>query len=71
METIDIYIYIYIYISVNKPLPKCLAKLMNKLCKLINKKDFRLYRKDGLGILKNTSVPEADRKRKNSIKIFK
>ena len=38
--------------------------LQNKLCKLMNKKDFWLYRDDGLGILRNTSGPEADRKRK-------
>ena len=37
----------------------------------MNKKDFRLYRDDGLGILRNTSGPEADRKRKSIIKIFK
>ena len=37
----------------------------------MNKKDFGLYRDDGLGILGNTSRPEADRKRKNIIKIFK
>ena len=42
-----------------------------KLCKLLNKKDFRLYRADGLGILRNTSGPEAGRKRKSIIKIFK
>ena len=35
------------------------------------KKDFVLYRDDGLGILRNTSQSEADRKRKNIIKIFK
>ena len=45
--------------------------IQNKLCKLMNKKDFELYRNDGLGILRNTSGPEADRKRKNIIKIFK
>ena len=45
--------------------------IQNKLCKLMNKKDFGLYRDDGLGILGNTSRPEADRKRKNIIKIFK
>ena len=37
----------------------------------MNKKDFGFYRDDGLGILKNTSGPEADRKRKNNFKIFK
>ena len=36
----------------------------------MNKKDFGLYRDDGLGILRNTG-PEADQKRKNIIKIFK
>ena len=45
--------------------------IQNKLCKLMNKKDFGLYRDDGLRILRNTSRPEADRKRKNIIKIFK
>ena len=45
--------------------------IQNKLCKLMNKKDFGLYRDDGLGILRNTSGPEADQKRKNIIKIFK
>ena len=29
--------------------------IQNKLCKLMNKKDFRVYRDDGLGILRNTS----------------
>ena len=37
----------------------------------MNKKDFGLYRDDGLGILRNTSGPEADQKRKSIIKIFK
>ena len=44
--------------------------ILNKLCKLMNKKDFGLYRDDGLGIFRNTFGPEADQKRKN-IKIFK
>ena len=34
----------------------------------MNKKDFGLYRDDGLRISRNTSGPEADRKRKNIIK---
>ena len=45
--------------------------IQRKLCKLINKKDFGLYRDDGLGILRNTSGPEADRKRKSITKVFK
>ena len=45
--------------------------IQNKLCKLMNEKDFGLDRDDGLGILRNTSGPEADRKRKNIIKTFK
>ena len=45
--------------------------IQNKLCKLMNKKNFGLYRDDGLEILRNTSGPEADRKCKNIIKIFK
>ena len=44
--------------------------IQNKLCKLMNKKDFGHYRDDGLGILRNTSGPEADRKRRDIIKIF-
>ena len=44
--------------------------LRNKLCKLMNKKDFGLQRDDGLGILRNTSGPEADQKRQKIIKIF-
>ena len=45
--------------------------IQNKLCKLMNKKNFGLYRDYGLGILRNTSGPEADRKPKNIIKILK
>ena len=37
----------------------------------MNKKDFGLYRDDGLGILRNTSGPEADRKSKSVTKVFK
>ena len=37
----------------------------------MNKKEFGLYRDDGLGILRNTSGSEADQKRKGIIKIFK
>ena len=37
----------------------------------MNKKDFGLYRDDGLGILRNTSRPEANRRGKSIIKIFK
>ena len=43
----------------------------SKVCKLMNKKDFRLYRDDELGIPRNTSRPEADRKRKSITKVFK
>ena len=32
--------------------------IQNKLFKLINKKDFGLYKVDGLGVLRNTSGPE-------------
>ena len=45
--------------------------IQNKYYKLMNKKDFGLYRDYGLGISRNTSGPDADRKRKNVIKIFK
>ena len=42
--------------------------IQNMLCSLMNKKDFGLYRGDGLGILRNTSGPEVDQTRKNIIK---
>ena len=45
--------------------------IQNKLCKLMNKTDFGLYRDDGLGMLTNTFGHEADQKRKSIIKIFK
>ena len=45
--------------------------IQNKICKLINQKHFGLYRDDGLGSLRNTVGPEADRKRKSIIRIFK
>ena len=35
--------------------------IQSKLCKLMNKKNFGLYRDDRLIILRNTSGPEADR----------
>ena len=35
--------------------------IQSKLCKLMNKKDFGLYRGDRLGILKNTIGPEANK----------
>ena len=44
--------------------------IQDKPCKLMNKK-IGLYGDDGLGILRNTSGTEADRKRKSIIKIFK
>ena len=37
----------------------------------MNKKDFGLYRDDGLSILRNTSGPEADHKHKSITKVFK
>ena len=45
--------------------------IQSKLCKLTNKKDFGLYRDDGLGILRNTFGPEVDHKRKSITKVFK
>ena len=45
--------------------------IQDKLCKLMDKKDFEHYRDDGLEILRTTSGSEADRKRKDIIKIFK
>ena len=37
----------------------------------MSKKDFGLYRDDGLSILRNTSGPEADHKHKSITKVFK
>ena len=45
--------------------------IQSKLCNLINKKDFGLYRDDRLGILRNTSGLEANNKRKTITKVFK
>ena len=45
--------------------------IQNRLCNLMNQKEFGLYRDDGLGILRNASGPETDRKRKDIIKIFR
>ena len=45
--------------------------IQNTIYKLMNKKDFGLYRDDRLGILRNISKPEADQKHKNIMKIFK
>ena len=45
--------------------------IQNKLFKLMKKIYFGLYRDDVLAILRNTSGPGANRKRKNIIKIFK
>ena len=39
--------------------------IQNKLYELMNKKHFGLNRDDGLGILRNTSGPKADQKRKD------
>ena len=44
--------------------------IQRKLWKLMNKKGFRLFRDDGLGIPKNTSRPETNRKRKSIKKVF-
>ena len=45
--------------------------IQSKLCKLMTKKDFRLYRDDRLGILRNTSGPEADCTWKSITNVFK
>ena len=45
--------------------------IQNKLFKLMNKKDFGLYRDDVLAILRNTSGPEADQKVRTLSKYLK
>ena len=45
--------------------------IMTKLQKVFQKDDARLYRDDGLGVMKELPGPEMERKRKQIIKIFK
>ena len=45
--------------------------LLNQLKVVIAKENMGLYRDDGLGIFKNMSGPEVERKKKEIVKIFK
>lgn len=45
--------------------------LLNQLSKLVDKKCFGLYRDDGLGVLRNLSGPQTERKKKAIVKLFK
>ena len=45
--------------------------MLNELSSVIKKDSAGLYRDDGLGILKNLSGPDIERKRKEIIKVFK
>ena len=45
--------------------------MLNLLSKKYNKKDFGLYRDDGLAILKNKSEPQSEQVKKNIQRIFK
>ena len=45
--------------------------LLNKLTKLLGKKNVGLYRDDGLAAVKSTSGPVLDKMRKNVITLFK
>ena len=45
--------------------------LLNQLKVLVAKENMGLYRDDGLGIFKNMSGPEVERKKKELLKIFK
>ena len=45
--------------------------LLHKLSALIDKNDIGLYRDDGLGVLRNLSGPQSERRRKDIIKVFK
>ena len=45
--------------------------LLNQLKVVIAKGNMGLYRDDGLGIFKNTSWPEIEKKKKELVKIFK
>ena len=44
--------------------------LLNQLKVVIAKENMGLYRDDGLGIFKNMSGPEVERKKKEIVKIF-
>lgn len=45
--------------------------LLHKLSPLIDTNDIGLYRDDGLGVLRNLSGPQSERRRKDIIKVFK
>ena len=45
--------------------------MLHQISNVLQKTDVGLYRDDGLGILRNMSGPQMDRKRKQLIKIFK
>ena len=45
--------------------------LLNQLKVVVAKENMELYRDDGLGIFKNRSGPEVERKKKELVKIFK
>ena len=44
--------------------------MQSKLTSIINKEYVGLYRDDGLGIFKNISRPEIERKKKVIVKVF-
>ena len=44
--------------------------MQSKLTNIINKEYVGLYRDDGLGIFKNISRPEIERKKKVIVKVF-
>ena len=45
--------------------------IQSKLTNIMNKDDVGLYRDDGLGIFRNISRPEIERKKKAIVKVFK
>ena len=44
--------------------------IKSKLTNIMNKDDVGLYRDEGLGIFKNISRPEIERKKKAIVKVF-
>ena len=44
--------------------------IQSKLTNMMNKEDIGLYRDDGLGIFKNISKPEVERRKKAIVKEF-
>ena len=54
-------IYIHIYMTVQKYDELVGTYMLSLISEKHNKKDFRLYRDDGLGVVKNKNGPELEK----------